>query len=77
MVRTMVYLDETTKQRLKAHAKRLGVTEAQVIREALTRHLDETRPAMPRAVGRCTDGGVARHIDDALDELGFGRGDAG
>lgn len=73
MVRTMVYLDEETKALLKARAQRQGVSEAKIIREALRKHLASTEFVMPRVVGRSTDGGVARNLDEALDVEGFGR----
>ena len=73
MERTTVYLDPALKRRLKETAMARGVTEASLIREALLRYLaGETRPRfMP--VGRSRDGGVAHRVDEALDELDFGR----
>ena len=72
--RTTIYLDKTLKRLLKQAAKTRNVAEAEIIREALTKHLRERRLTVPRVVGRSTDGGVARRLDDALDEAGFGRG---
>lgn len=42
--RTTIYLPEELKARLAAEARRRGVTEAQVIREALGGALDRPRP---------------------------------
>jgi hypothetical protein len=72
--RTTVYLDAATKRLLKAAAQRRGVTEAQIIREALAEHLSApgNAPRRPQAVGRSRDGGVARDLDQALKETGFG-----
>ncbi len=73
MERSTIYLDSTLKRRLKEAAARRGVTEATVLREALEQYLvREKRPAL-EAVGKSTDGGVAHRVDEALDELGFGR----
>lgn len=73
MERTTVYLDAALKRKLKEAAASRGVSEASLLREALGAYLrEEPRPAV-RPVGRSTDGGVARRVDDALEELGFGR----
>jgi hypothetical protein len=71
--RTTIYLDAATRRLLKVAAKSQHVSEAVIIREALRAHLRCRRFANPRAVGRSTDGGVARDLDTALEELGFGR----
>ena len=73
----MVYLDVEIKRLIEARAQRLGVSEAKIIREALRRYLTESRPAMPRVLGRSVDGGVARDLDAELDALGFGSDHAG
>lgn len=73
MQRTTIYLDKALKRRLKQMAKARRMTEAQIIREALARHLAMERSGMPRVVGRSEDGGVARRLDDALEEADFGR----
>ena len=70
--RTTIYLDEALKRRLEAAARQNGVTEAFVMREALERYLAGRSSPRIQPVGRSTDGGVASHVDQALDELGFG-----
>jgi len=73
MERTTVYIDSGLKRRLKAAAAARGTTEASIFREALERYLTRERRPRVRPVGKSADGGVAHRIDEALDELGFGR----
>ena len=73
MERTTVYLDAELKRRLKEAAARGGVSEALLIREALTSYLAKDRPVRLKPVGRSTDGGVAGRDEEALKDLGFGR----
>jgi hypothetical protein len=76
MERTTVYLDTELRLRLKEAASRRSTTEAALIREALERFLAKLSQSGRRtlkSVGRTTDGGVARDLDGALDEIGFGR----
>jgi hypothetical protein len=73
MQRTTIYLDSETRRLLKAAAAQRRVSEAEIIREALRAHLRARRRGDVRVVGKSTDGGVARRLDDALEELGFGR----
>ncbi len=73
MERTTVYLDPALKRRLKDVALARGVTEASLIRKALLGYLAGEASAGLKPVGRSRDGGVAHRVDDALDELGFGR----
>jgi predicted transcriptional regulator len=69
MKRTTVYLPEELKERLEAEARRRGVTEAQVIREAVDK---ETRRPRPRG-GILTGGTIdAQDIDDREGLRGFG-----
>lgn len=72
MERTTIYLDSELKRRLKEAAGQRSVTEASVIREALTRYLDSEPRSTLQPVGHSEDGGVAHRADEALDELGFG-----
>jgi hypothetical protein len=72
--RTTIYLDPALKRQLKAAAARAGTTEAALIREALKRLLGDRRRPGIRPIGRTKDGGVAHRADEALEELGFGRG---
>ncbi len=45
MDKTTIYLDEELKAAVKAVAKRLGVSEAQVIRESVRAAVSPSRPA--------------------------------
>lgn len=70
MKRTTIYLPDDLKARLEAEAKRRGVTEAQVIREAVDK---ETRRPRPRG-GILTGGTLdARDIDTTEALRGFGQ----
>lgn len=73
MERTTVYLPPELKRRLVAVAARRGVPEARLIREALDHHLDDEVAHVPEPVGQSGDGGVAGRVDEALQDLGFGR----
>ncbi|MFM7552053.1 MAG: CopG family transcriptional regulator [Actinomycetota bacterium] len=68
--RTTIYLPEDLKDRLAQEARRRGVTEAQVIREALAGAL-----ARPRPRGGLLDSGEpdwAGRDEELLAEQGFG-----
>jgi plasmid stability protein len=73
MERSTIYLDPELKRRLREAAARRGVTEASVLREALEKYLAAERRPGVRPVGKSRDGGVAGRVDEALEELGFGR----
>ncbi len=73
MERTTVYMDSNLKRRLKAAAATRGTTEASILREALERYLTAERRPRIRPVGKSRDGGIAHRVDEALEELGFGR----
>lgn len=73
MDRTTVYLDASLKRALKEAARRRGVSEAKLLREALRAYLDRAPKTELEPVGSSKDGGVAHRVDEALDELGFGR----
>jgi len=75
MDRTTLYLDPALKRLLKAEARLRGTTEAKIVREALHTYLRKSPRPKPviRPVGKSRDGGVAHRLDEALDELGFGR----
>ena len=72
MERTTVYLTNALKRRLREEAESRGRPEAVLLREALEQYLARAKRPRPRAVGRSRDGGVARRVDEALDNLGFG-----
>ena len=69
MKRTTVYFPDDLKARLEAEATRRGVTEAQIVREAVDK---ETRRPRPR--GGIISGGEldARDIDSTHVLKGFG-----
>ena len=69
MKRTTVYFPDDLKARLEAEATRRGVTEAQIVREAVDK---ETRRPRPR--GGIISGGEldARDIDSTDALKGFG-----
>lgn len=71
--RTTIYLDPALKRQLKEAARKRGVTEAAILREALQRYLGSAPQPELEPVGTTADGGVAHRADEALDELGFGR----
>jgi hypothetical protein len=73
MERTTLYLDPALKRRLKEAAARLRTTEAFIMREALAKYLAGGERPEVRVLGKSRDGGVAHRLDEALDELGFGR----
>jgi hypothetical protein len=73
MERSTVYLTADLKRRLREEAARRGTTEAFLLREAVAEYLGSPKNKAVRPVGKSTDGGVAREVDEALDELGFGR----
>ena len=72
MKRSTLFLEQTLKEDLARAAKHLSLSESAVIRAALRKYLAELPQRAPRikAVGESSDGGVASHVDDALDELG-------
>ena len=73
MERTTVYFDAQLKRRLKEAARRMSSTEAAIVRDAVASYLaGEQRPVVT-AVGASADGGIAHRVDEALDELGFGK----
>ena len=47
MIRKQVYIEDHQERRLKARAKLLGVTEAEIIRRSLDRGLGEVSPQRP------------------------------
>lgn len=68
--RTTIYLPEDLKERLAQEARRRGVTEAQVIREALAAALSRPRPR--GGLVDSGDPGWAARDEDLLAEQGFG-----
>jgi hypothetical protein len=69
--RTTIYLSEKLRSELARAAKRLRMTEAAVLRQALEQHLAQLQPPAPRIpLFRSKARGLAEHVDDAL--VGFG-----
>jgi len=69
---TTVYLEPSLKRDLERAAKRRGQSEAAILREALRTHLERDSQPPILAVGESKDGGVSKHVDQALSDLGFG-----
>jgi hypothetical protein len=74
MVKTTVYLEESTKDRLAMAAARRHTSEADLIREAIDRLLKKEPPVRPPRLGIFDSGDVtlAERTDELLDE-GLGR----
>jgi plasmid stability protein len=73
MLKTTVYLPAELKQRLERLAARRGESEAALIREAITRVVDEEAPPSPRlGLFASGDPTLAERVDEELAK-GFGR----
>lgn len=74
MKRTTIYLDPELEVLLKLEAMRRGRPVVEIIREAVRAHLQKSPPAAPPGRGQFKSGrrGIAAHVDEALDETGFG-----
>jgi hypothetical protein len=70
MHKTTVYLPDTLKRRLAQAAHRGGQSEAALIRTAIERLLEETRPRPTLPLFRSCDPTLAERVDEAL--AGFG-----
>lgn len=71
MIKTTVYLPEPLKRRLQRLANRLGRSEAQLIRDAVERLVEERPPPRPRLpLFAGTEPHLAERVDEAL--AGFG-----
>jgi hypothetical protein len=71
MEKTTVYLHKDLKRKLKSAAAARGVSEAELIREAVRRLTDATIPPRPRvALFKSGKPGLAERVDEALE--GFG-----
>jgi Arc/MetJ-type ribon-helix-helix transcriptional regulator len=70
MKRTTVKLPDELDARLRHEAKRLGVTVSELVREAIERRLtpDGQRRFLSVAAGRSDGPGVARRIEELLEE---------
>ena len=71
--RTTIYLPDDLKAQLEVTARAEGRTEAEVIREALTRSLEERapRPHLPLSTSTGRQTNWAEQVDELLDG-GFG-----
>ena len=73
MVKTTVYLPEELKRRLERVAATRGESEAELIRSAVARLVDEEEAPEPRLPLFSTgDGTLSQRVDEILAE-GFGR----
>ena len=74
MQRTTIYLPDEMKAAIEREAARRGVTEAEVIREAVTEHLRSFEPPVPQLP--VFEEGFGIEIASRVDELleGFGEG---
>jgi hypothetical protein len=71
--KTSIYLDPDLDDALARRAADEGLTKAEFIRRTLAGAMQKPRRPKPSVgVFRSTDGGVARNIDKALRETGFG-----
>ena len=76
MKKTTIYLPDELKRRVELAAKQQGRSEAEVIRDALEAAVKPTapRPRIPLVAKRgLRKTNIAAHVDELLDELGFGR----
>lgn len=71
-IQTTLYLDADLKRRLSQAAKRRGLKEASIVRLALDKHLSAEEQPPIEAIGKSSDGGVARSVDETLAKLSFG-----
>lgn len=72
MLKTTVYLPEALKRRLRGLARRSGRSEAQLIRDAIERIVNERRSQRPTLpLFRGDDPTLAERVDELL--AGFGR----
>jgi hypothetical protein len=71
--KTSLYLDPDLDEALARRAADEGLTKAEFIRRTLAGAMQRPpRPKPSMGVFRSTDGGVARDVDRALRETGFG-----
>ena len=73
MKKTSLYLDPDLDEALARRAADEGLTKAEFIRRTLAGAVSRPPRAKPTVgVFRSTDGGVARNVDRALRDTGFG-----
>ena len=72
MLKTTVYIPEPLKRRLRALAARRKKSEAQLIRSAIERLVEEERPRPRLGIFSSGDPGLARRVDEEL-RKDFGR----
>lgn len=59
MEKTTVYLGSDSKRALRAKARRLGCTEAELIRQAIDGSLDREESLLPKSIGLVADGTIS------------------
>jgi len=60
MLRTTVFFDTATRSRLRSLARRKGMTQAEVIREAIARYEQDAGPTgLPPGIGEFRSGSAA------------------
>ena len=59
MSKTTLYLPRDLQRALRDEAKRNGVSQAELVREALTRFLDSRTRPLPASIGVAADGRLA------------------
>ncbi len=75
MKKTTIYLPDDLKRKIEHVARTQGRSEADVIRDALEAAVSYSapRPKIPLVEHGLGDPTAAEHVDELLDELGFGR----
>jgi hypothetical protein len=68
MKRTTIMLPDEVENRLRMEARRRGVPIAEIVREAVERHLPETKPGKPLSFFAVGEGGPS-DASERVDEL--------
>jgi hypothetical protein len=55
MEKTTLYLTSDTQRRLRDAARTTGRPQAELVREAIERYLEDEKPPLPRSVGMGSD----------------------
>lgn len=75
MVKTTVYLEESTDRTLKQLARSQGRSQAEIIREALAAHAAQASVPQPRGIGAYRSGrtDVSERAEELLRQAARGR----